>query len=274
MATRRDFLKAGTLGGSGLYLASRFGFIQRTFSQAVPGGSLDPFGVPRFITPLYIPPAMPPTNTPARSTTTKSPRDRSGSRFCPLACRRRASGPMDRSIIRGTFHSPAPTFEARCGRVARVKWINDLVDSTGRFRRHLLPIDQTLHWANPPGPRDGMGMDPEPVHRVRCRSSRICTADTLSTTATDTRKRGICPWLATSRAATPPRARGTGSSERRLPRGSAHSGRRGRRPSTTRMIRPRPRSGPTITRLASPARICTRGSRRSTCSGAIKSTAR
>ena len=63
MATRRDFLKAGALGGSGLYLASRFGFIQRTFSQAVPGGSLDPFGIARFITPLFVPPAMPPTST-------------------------------------------------------------------------------------------------------------------------------------------------------------------------------------------------------------------
>jgi len=56
MATRRDFLKAGTLGGSGLYLASKFGFIQRAFTQAVPGGSLDPYTIPRFVTPLYLPP--------------------------------------------------------------------------------------------------------------------------------------------------------------------------------------------------------------------------
>ena len=38
MATRRDFLRAGTLGGSGLFLASKFGFIQRAFTQAVAGG--------------------------------------------------------------------------------------------------------------------------------------------------------------------------------------------------------------------------------------------
>ena len=60
------------------------------------------------------------------------------------------------------FHTPAPTFEARQGRVTRVKWINGLVNGSGSYRRHLLPIDQTLHWANPPGPRDGMGMDPAP----------------------------------------------------------------------------------------------------------------
>jgi len=51
----------------------------------------------------------------------------------------------------GTFHSPAPTFEARQGRVTRVKWINGLLDDAGNYRRHLLPIDQTLHWANPRG---------------------------------------------------------------------------------------------------------------------------
>src|SRR3954467_13546336 len=63
MASRRDFLKAGTLGGSGLFLASKFGFIQRAFTQAVAGGSLDPYAVPRFVTPLFVPPAMPPTRT-------------------------------------------------------------------------------------------------------------------------------------------------------------------------------------------------------------------
>ena len=32
----------------------------------------------------------------------------------------------------------------------------------GRFLPHLLPVDQTLHWANPPGPRDHRGTDPAP----------------------------------------------------------------------------------------------------------------
>ncbi len=30
-----------------------------------------------------------------------------------------------------------------------VKWINDLVDARGNYLPHLLPVDQTLHWANP-----------------------------------------------------------------------------------------------------------------------------
>ena len=33
----------------------------------------------------------------------------------------------------------------------RVKWINDLKDANGNYLPHLLPVDPTLHWANPPG---------------------------------------------------------------------------------------------------------------------------
>ena len=33
----------------------------------------------------------------------------------------------------------------------RVKWINELVDGDGNFLPHLLPVDPTLHWANPGG---------------------------------------------------------------------------------------------------------------------------
>ena len=36
-------------------------------------------------------------------------------------------------------------------RPVRVKWINELVDDvSGNFLPHLLPVDPTLHWANPP----------------------------------------------------------------------------------------------------------------------------
>ena len=33
----------------------------------------------------------------------------------------------------------------------RVKWINDFKDANGNYLPHLLPVDPTLHWANPPG---------------------------------------------------------------------------------------------------------------------------
>ena len=42
----------------------------------------------------------------------------------------------------------------------RVKWINDLVDANGNYLPHLLPVDQTLHWANPPGGTAGRDTRP------------------------------------------------------------------------------------------------------------------
>jgi len=162
MATRRDFLKAGTLGGSGLYLASKFGFIQRAFTQAVPGGSLDPYTIPRFVTPLFVPPPMPPTRTSASVDYYEVAARQIRQQILPAGLPDTAVWAYGSINHNGTFHSPAPTFEARQGRVTRVKWINNLVNGSGAYRKHLLPIDQTLHWANPPGPRDGMGMDPQP----------------------------------------------------------------------------------------------------------------
>jgi FtsP/CotA-like multicopper oxidase with cupredoxin domain len=59
-----------------------------------------------------------------------------------------------------SFHSPAFTIEARHGRPVRVTWINDLVDRAGDFRPHLLPLDPTLFWANPPGGTAGRDSEP------------------------------------------------------------------------------------------------------------------
>src|SRR6185436_11269552 len=142
--------------------ASKLGFIQRAFTQAVPGGSLDPFGIPRFITPLFVPPVMPPSSTDRGLDYYQVAVRQMRQQILPVGLPRTTVWSYGSINHPGTFHSPAPTIEARRGRVTRVKWINDLVDGSGRFRPHLLPIDQTLHWANPPGPRDSMGMNPAP----------------------------------------------------------------------------------------------------------------
>jgi FtsP/CotA-like multicopper oxidase with cupredoxin domain len=61
-------------------------------------------------------------------------------------------------------HAPSLTIEAMWKRPVRIKWINELKDAGGNYLPHLLPVDPTLHWANPPqgsdpatygtGPRD------------------------------------------------------------------------------------------------------------------------
>jgi FtsP/CotA-like multicopper oxidase with cupredoxin domain len=58
-------------------------------------------------------------------------------------------------------HAPSLTIEAKWNTPVRVKWINNLKDANGDFRPHLLPVDPTLHWANPPGGTTGRDMRPD-----------------------------------------------------------------------------------------------------------------
>ena len=49
-----------------------------------------------------------------------------------------------------TFNYPALTIEATQNKLIKVRWINELFDpQTGNYLPHLLPVDRTLHWANP-----------------------------------------------------------------------------------------------------------------------------
>jgi len=49
-----------------------------------------------------------------------------------------------------TFNYPALTVEATQNRLTRVRWLNELFDpTTHNYLPHLLPVDRTLHWANP-----------------------------------------------------------------------------------------------------------------------------
>src|SRR5512147_1062255 len=58
MLTRRQLLTLGAAAGVGLYLTTKGGRVHRAFAQ-VPGGTLRPSLIPKFVTPLLIPPAMP-----------------------------------------------------------------------------------------------------------------------------------------------------------------------------------------------------------------------
>ena len=60
----------------------------------------------------------------------------------------------------GTLNYPAFTIEADRNVPTTVTWINGLVDGFGNFLSHLLPVDPTLHWANPPGGVDERDMRP------------------------------------------------------------------------------------------------------------------
>jgi spore coat protein A len=164
MATRRRFLRVAAAASTSVYLTTKFGRWPGVFAQ-IPGGTLPPDVIPKFVTPLLIPPAM----SRARSSPTAD--------YYTIAVRQFAQqilpAPHRRTPVWGygsltdnrSFSYPSYTVEANANRRVEVTWVNQLIDNNGRYLPHLLPVDQTLHWANPPGGitgRDMRGFAPEP----------------------------------------------------------------------------------------------------------------
>ncbi|HEY7626000.1 MAG TPA: hypothetical protein VH761_02990, partial [Ilumatobacteraceae bacterium] len=165
---RRAFLRLTSLGTLGLFVTNGLHTTQ-IGAQALDGLMLPPLDIPKWRTPLLIPPQMPraglllergglvdyyeievrqftqqilPAGLPVTTVWGYGP----AKTLSPLA-----------PVI---FNAPSLTIEATSGRPVRIKWINGLKDASGRFLPHLLPVDPTLHWANPPGGVDGRDTRP------------------------------------------------------------------------------------------------------------------
>jgi bilirubin oxidase len=137
--------------------------------QTLPGGTLDPTIIPKFVTPLVIPPAMPRSGIIWAKGKNVDYYEIAVRQFqqqiLPIGFPVTTVWGYGSIRYPKTFNYPAFTIEARYGKPVRVKWINGLVDANGNYLPHLLPVDQTLHWANPLGGlagRDGHSMDPTP----------------------------------------------------------------------------------------------------------------
>ena len=177
MLTRRDFLKSAASTSAGVMIAPdlimRIGYTGRPFLAAIPvaGGNLDPTLIQKYVTPLVKPPAMPKSRGSNRNKHKyKIAMRQFDQQILPPGNPKTtvwSYGSVDYpgmvGVGDGTFYYPALTIEAEADKTVQVQWINDLVDGNGNFLPHLLPIDQTLHWANPPGgtaDRDRRGSDP------------------------------------------------------------------------------------------------------------------
>ncbi len=164
-------------------------------TAALKGGTLDPLAIPKYVTPLVIPPVM--KNTGAADNYAIAVRQFK-QQILPGGIWNTVTGRLDGFLPttvwsygpntdpapdstalgggagiapapNSQFNYPAYTIETRADTQVKVRWINDLVDASGNYLPHLLTIDQTLHWANPPrecaeGPArsDCMGMNPAP----------------------------------------------------------------------------------------------------------------
>jgi len=170
MVSRRTFLKY--TGGTALTLFAygKLSGLRRAIAQ-IPGGTLDPRSVKKYATPMLIPPVMP------RAGTVVLPGGRPAD-YYEISMKQFAQQilptPLPMTTVWGygavssdsrqgllLHNAPSLTIEARWRRPVRVKWINDLKDASGNFLPHLLSIDPTLHWANPPGGAAGRDMRPD-----------------------------------------------------------------------------------------------------------------
>ncbi len=161
MATRRTFLKLGSAGAAGLYLTTKFSGVSRLHAQ-VSGGTLPPGDIPKFVRPLVIPPAMPIAQAGALADYYEIAVRQFDQQILPAPLPPTTVWSYGSVARPETFHYPAFTIEATANRPVRATWMNGLVDRRGRYLPHLLPVDQTLHWANPPGGvagRDGRGVE-------------------------------------------------------------------------------------------------------------------
>ncbi len=166
--TRRTFFKYTGATALTLYATTAAG--EKVALAAIPGGTLDPADVSKFVTPLLIPPVMPRAGT-------ISLRGGKNADYYEISVRQGqqqilpAAFPMTTVWGYGAktsagkkglllHNAPSLTIEATWNRPVRVKWINELVDPEGNYLPHLLPVDPTLHWANPPGGLSGRDTRP------------------------------------------------------------------------------------------------------------------
>jgi FtsP/CotA-like multicopper oxidase with cupredoxin domain len=170
----------------GLITICGLGTFSSAFAVPVPGGTLVPTNIPKYVTPLVIPPVMPKSSaSPAPAADYDIAVRQFKQQILPggiwgatfpgpnattipalpattVWSYGRAQDPLpDSSLIAGgaagvapatnsSFNYPALTVENTTMLPTKVRWINDLKDPvTGAFLPHLFNVDQTLHWANP-----------------------------------------------------------------------------------------------------------------------------
>lgn len=168
--SRRAFITAAGAVGAGFVLYAVLPGGTRVAVAQIPGGTLLPADVPKFQAPLLIPPVMP------RAGTIVAQGGKNVD-YYEISVRQFAQQILPASLPATTVwgygavasgkknglllhNAPSLTIESKWNRPVRVKWINELVDGEGSFLPHLLPVDPTLHWANPPGGTAGRDSRP------------------------------------------------------------------------------------------------------------------
>ncbi|WP_055589132.1 multicopper oxidase family protein [Streptacidiphilus griseoplanus] len=160
MVARREVLKAAALGGAAAVIPS--GLVPARSRVVSSGRILDPATIPKYGAQLPVPPAMPWVG---RDTAARIDHYTIGVRqfrqqILPTGLPATTVWGYGSVHHPESFHYPAFTINASVGQAVRVTWVNQLVDKAGDFLPHLLPVDPTVHWANPAGGRSGRDSRP------------------------------------------------------------------------------------------------------------------
>jgi spore coat protein A, manganese oxidase len=169
MISRRTFLKY--TGATTLTLfATGAGGLRKAIADSLPGGTLAPGAVSKYGTALLIPPVMPragaiPLNGGQGADYYEISVRQFSQQILPPGLPQTTVwgyGAVTSASKKGLLihNAPSLTIEAKWKRPVRIKWINDLKDSSGNYLPHLLAVDPTLHWANPPGGDSGRDSRP------------------------------------------------------------------------------------------------------------------
>jgi bilirubin oxidase len=145
--TRRQALRAGaTIAAAGAALELPLWLESRSASAA----QLDATTIPQFSTQLYILPAMPLSSSGSVDSYSLAARPFK-QQILPKGLPATPVFGFGSTTNSATFHVPAHTIETTASQPAQVTWANQLVTSANKYVPHILPVDPTLHWANPGG---------------------------------------------------------------------------------------------------------------------------
>ena len=128
--------------------------MQTAMAQPVPGGTLDPLTIPKYVTPLVIPPVLHDDGGAAMSAEVAL--RQIDQQVLPAGFPTTPLWAYGDPVNPATFNNPGFTIEVTKEIPTTVTWINDLVDANGGFLQHIIQdaagnplVDQTLHWAAP-----------------------------------------------------------------------------------------------------------------------------
>ncbi|MGH3392605.1 MAG: multicopper oxidase domain-containing protein [Actinomadura sp.] len=156
MPTRRQFVQAGVVAGTAAALGAPV-LLRARPAQADP---IPPSNIPKYVTPLFILPAMPLTRDAGSHLEYHVAQRRINAQVLPQGMPKTLVNGYGSPLVPSSFHSPSFTIENQVDKQTRVTWINQLIDSRGDFLPHLLTVDPTIHWANPPGGVGGRDSTP------------------------------------------------------------------------------------------------------------------